>query len=236
MTVPRPFLLTILDGWGSRASADGNAIMMANTPTMDHLQSSYPSTTLGASGEDVGLPSGQMGNSEVGHLNIGAGRLVLQDFQRVNHSISRGDFYRNKVLLSAIGHAGAHGSTLHLMGLLSDGGVHSHIEHIFAILEMSREAGLKGSRHTRSLTAVMCRPGAHCNMSMSWGVGQLTVLALSGRSKVDTTRWTGTTVGIGQSWLTMQLFTRRLPLQRPPKRRWSSPTKMVWMTSFWCHG
>ena len=143
MTVPRPFLLTILDGWGSRASADGNAIMMANTPTMDHLQSSYPRTTLGASGEAVGLPSGQMGNSEVGHLNIGAGRLVLQDFQRVNHSISRGDFYRNKVLLSAIGHAGAHGSTLHLMGLLSDGGVHSHIEHIFAILEMAREAGLE---------------------------------------------------------------------------------------------
>lgn len=143
MTVPRPFLLTILDGWGSRASADGNAIMMANTPTMDHLQSSYPSTTLGAAGEAVGLPSGQMGNSEVGHLNIGAGRLVLQDFQRVNHSISRGDFYRNKVLLSAIGHAGAHGSTLHLMGLLSDGGVHSHIEHIFAILEMAREAGLE---------------------------------------------------------------------------------------------
>jgi 2,3-bisphosphoglycerate-independent phosphoglycerate mutase len=143
LSVPRPFLLAILDGWGARRSSDANAIALADTPVMDRLKADYPHTTLGAAGECVGLPPGQMGNSEVGHLNIGAGRLVLQDFQRINHSIERGDFYRNPVLLSAIEHALEHNSTLHLLGLLSDGGVHSHIEHLFAILEMAREAGLE---------------------------------------------------------------------------------------------
>jgi 2,3-bisphosphoglycerate-independent phosphoglycerate mutase len=143
LIVPRPLLLAILDGWGSRKATEDNAISLAKTPTMDRLLSSYPNTRLGASGESVGLPPGQMGNSEVGHLNIGAGRLVLQDFQRINHSISRGDFYRNETLLSAIGHAVENNSMLHLMGLLSDGGVHSHIEHLMALLEMAREAGLK---------------------------------------------------------------------------------------------
>ncbi len=143
MTVPRPFLLAILDGWGCRASAEGNAIRAARKPFIDGLLASYPHTTLGAAGEDVGLPPGQMGNSEVGHLNIGAGRLVLQEFQRINHSIADGSFYSNEVILSAIRHAVDMGSTLHLMGLLSSGGVHSHIEHLFAILEMAREAGLE---------------------------------------------------------------------------------------------
>ncbi len=142
MTVPRPFLLAILDGWGERESREANAIAMADTPIMDRLKADYPHTTLGSAGECVGLPVGQMGNSEVGHLNIGAGRLVLQDFQRINHSIERGDFYRNRALLSAIEHAVEHRSTLHLLGLLSDGGVHSHIEHLFALIEMAREAGL----------------------------------------------------------------------------------------------
>jgi 2,3-bisphosphoglycerate-independent phosphoglycerate mutase len=105
---------------------------------MDRLLEEYPSTTLSASGQDVGLPPGQMGNSEVGHLNIGAGRLVLQDLQRINHSITDGGFFRNGVLLDAIRHAGRTGGTLHLMGLLSDGGVHSHIDHLFSLLEMSK--------------------------------------------------------------------------------------------------
>ena len=139
----RPFLLAILDGWGDSPPGKGNAISRADTPVMDRLMREYPHTTLGAAGTDVGLPPGQMGNSEVGHLNIGAGRLVMQEFQRINHSVATGEFYRNEVLKSAIGHAVYHGSTLHLLGLLSSGGVHSHIEHLFAILEMAREAGLK---------------------------------------------------------------------------------------------
>lgn len=139
----RPFLLAILDGWGDSPPGRGNAISRADTPVMDRLMRDYPHTTLAASGTEVGLPPGQMGNSEVGHLNIGAGRLVMQEFQRINHSVATGEFYKNEVLQSAIGHAVTHGSTLHLLGLLSSGGVHSHIEHMFAILEMAREAGLK---------------------------------------------------------------------------------------------
>lgn len=138
MKVPRPFLLAILDGWGFSKSTKGNAIAAARTPVMDRLLEKYPSTTLTASGEAVGLPPGQMGNSEVGHLNIGAGRLVLQEFQRINYSIRDGEFCQNEVLLSAIRHVCKTGGTLHLMGLLSDGGVHSHIEHLFALLEMSK--------------------------------------------------------------------------------------------------
>jgi 2,3-bisphosphoglycerate-independent phosphoglycerate mutase len=142
LKVPRPFLLAILDGWGFSRSTRGNAIAAAKTPVIDDLLKEYPSTTLGASGEAVGLPPGQMGNSEVGHLNIGAGRLVLQDFQRINYSIRDGEFFRNETLLGAIRRAGTKGRTLHLMGLLSDGGVHSHIEHLFALLEMARSERL----------------------------------------------------------------------------------------------
>jgi 2,3-bisphosphoglycerate-independent phosphoglycerate mutase len=142
LTRPRPFLLAILDGWGERRQCEGNAIKEADTPVMDGLESKYPHTTLGASGPAVGLPDGQMGNSEVGHLNIGAGRTVYQDFERINLSIRDDSFYRNEVLLSAIEHAAKNGSTLHLMGLLSDGGVHSHIHHLFALLKMAERAGV----------------------------------------------------------------------------------------------
>lgn len=142
MTVPRPLLLVILDGWGAGESCDGNAVALARTPVMDRLLSEYPHTTLGASGPDVGLPPGQMGNSEVGHLNIGAGRKVLQDFQRIRQSLAEGDFYSNEALNLAIAHSLEHRSTLHLLGLLSSGGVHSHIEHLFALLEMARSEGL----------------------------------------------------------------------------------------------
>lgn len=142
MTVPRPFILMILDGWGLSYPDNTNAIALAVTPVMDRLMDDYPWTSLGASGEAVGLPVGQMGNSEVGHLNIGAGRVVLQDFQRINHSIKDGSFFSNPAILAAITHALEQGSTLHLMGLLSDGGVHSHMDHLFAILDMCRKAGL----------------------------------------------------------------------------------------------
>jgi 2,3-bisphosphoglycerate-independent phosphoglycerate mutase len=142
LTRPRPFLLAILDGWGERRRCDGNAIKEADTPVMDGLDKEYPHTTLGASGHAVGLPEGQMGNSEVGHLNIGAGRTVYQDFERINLSIRDDSFSRNEVLLSAVERAAKNGSTLHLMGLLSDGGVHSHIHHLFALLKMADRAGV----------------------------------------------------------------------------------------------
>lgn len=120
---------------------EGNAIALAGTPVFDRLRRDYPSTVLGSSGEAVGLPPGQMGNSEVGHLNLGAGRVVLQDFMRINSSISDGSFFSNSVLKGAIDGAASAGGTLHLMGLLSDGGVHSHIDHLFALLDMARDAG-----------------------------------------------------------------------------------------------
>lgn len=142
MTVPRPFILMILDGWGVGPRDDTSAIALASTPVMDRLMHEYPTTELGSSGEAVGLPAGQMGNSEVGHLNIGAGRLVLQDYQRINYAIDDGSFFRNKALRSAIERAKETGGTLHLLGLLSDGGVHSHIRHLFALIDMARDAGL----------------------------------------------------------------------------------------------
>jgi 2,3-bisphosphoglycerate-independent phosphoglycerate mutase len=142
LTVPRPFMLMILDGWGMGPRDDTNAIALSKTPVMDGLMRDYPCTELGSSGEAVGLPPGQMGNSEVGHLNIGAGRLVMQDYQRINHAISDGTFFSNDALLSAIEHAKQTGGTLHLLGLLSDGGVHSHIKHLFALIDMARKARL----------------------------------------------------------------------------------------------
>lgn len=143
MTSPGPFLLAILDGWGEAPPSDGNAITAANTPTMDSLKMRFPFTSLSASGEAVGLPPGQMGNSEVGHLNIGAGRIVYQDLMRITNSIKSGDFFKNPVLVSAVKHALSTGGTLHLMGLLSDGGVHSHIEHLFALIDLATGMGLE---------------------------------------------------------------------------------------------
>lgn len=145
MNVPRPFLLTILDGWGISEEVEGNAIRAANTPVLDGFMSKYPFTTILASGQAVGLPPGQMGNSEVGHLNIGAGRVVMQDLERINHSINTGEFFSNRALSSAIDYVLKSGGTLHFMGLLSDGGVHSHIEHLFALIEMARNMGVENA-------------------------------------------------------------------------------------------
>lgn len=135
--------LVILDGFGLRKDKYGNAIAAAGTPNLDKLKKLYPYTTLEASGKFVGLPEGQMGNSEVGHLTLGAGRVVLQDLERINEKIKTGAFYQNPHLLKAILHAKKHNSALHLMGLLSDGGVHSHISHLFAILRLAKENGLE---------------------------------------------------------------------------------------------
>lgn len=111
-----------MDGWGINPEADGNAITAANTPVIDKLSKIYPTTTLDTSGLSVGLPRGQMGNSEVGHLNIGAGRVVYQDFTRISKSIEEGEFFKNPILLDAISAVNSNHSALHLMGLLSDGG------------------------------------------------------------------------------------------------------------------
>src|SRR5688572_6927443 len=134
---PRPLLLIILDGWGHNPSPHGNAIALARKPTWDELNRSFPHTLIHTSGSYVGLPEGQMGNSEVGHLNIGSGRIVLMDITRIERMIASGEFFRHPALVAAMEHA--RGRQLHLMGLLSDGGVHSHQEHLYALLRMARE-------------------------------------------------------------------------------------------------
>ena len=134
--------LIILDGWGIGPDYEGNAIKRAKTPNFDVLLRRYPNTTLSTSGYDVGLPKGQMGNSEVGHLNIGAGRIVYQDFTRITMSIENGEFEKNEALLSAINFAKKNNSTLHLIGLLSDGGVHSHNTHLYSLIQLAKKNGL----------------------------------------------------------------------------------------------
>lgn len=139
---PELLCLIILDGWGISPCVEGNAIATAGTPNMDALCRRYPRTDLAAAGEAVGLPSGQMGNSEVGHLNIGAGRIVYQDFTRINKAIGDGEFLTNPVLVDAVKHAKQAGGRMHLMGLLSDGGVHSHAEHLYALIGLAKRQGL----------------------------------------------------------------------------------------------
>jgi len=139
---PKPVLLVVLDGWGIRAERDANAIAVAGTPNMDALVREFPHTAIETSGLSVGLPEGQMGNSEVGHTNLGAGRIVYQDLVRINRAVEEGSFFKNDALLLACRRAKETGGALHLMGLLSDGGVHSHIEHLFALLELARREGV----------------------------------------------------------------------------------------------
>ena len=134
--------LLIMDGFGERAETYGNAIKLAGTPNLDKLEAEYPHTVIGASGMDVGLPDGQMGNSEVGHLNIGAGRIVYQELTRITKSIQDGDFFKVPEFVDACQKAKKNGGKLHLMGLLSDGGVHSHITHLFALIDLAKQQGL----------------------------------------------------------------------------------------------
>jgi 2,3-bisphosphoglycerate-independent phosphoglycerate mutase len=135
-----PFvILVVLDGWGIAPPSPGNAIAMANKPNMDRFWSSFPHTQLIASGESVGLPRGEVGNTEVGHLNLGAGRIVYQDLERINLSIADGSLYENNVLLEAVNHASKNNSNLHIMGLVGAGGVHSNIEHLFALINLVKK-------------------------------------------------------------------------------------------------
>ena len=137
----KPIALIIMDGFGESKLTEGNAVNSAKTPNLDRIINEYPNTLINASGLDVGLPDGQMGNSEVGHTNIGAGRIVYQDLTRITKAIEDGDFFKNEVLLKSIKNGKEH--SLHLMGLLSDGGVHSHIDHLKALLKMAKENDVK---------------------------------------------------------------------------------------------
>ncbi len=138
----KPLVLMILDGWGIASASDTNAVSLASTPNLDGLLREYPHTRVLTSGMAVGLPEGQMGNSEVGHLNLGAGRVVYQDLTRISKAIADGDFFDNPVLLECIRKTRAAGGRLHLSGLLSDGGVHSHNTHLYGLLELAKKEGL----------------------------------------------------------------------------------------------
>jgi 2,3-bisphosphoglycerate-independent phosphoglycerate mutase len=142
----------ILDGWGCAPPGPGNAVELAQTPVFDELWRRYPHATLSASGEAVGLPPGQMGNSEVGHLTIGAGRVVLQDLMRVNRSIERGDFFENPALVDAFARARERHANVHLLGLVSYGGVHSHIEHLRGLLELARRQEMEDRTFVHAFT------------------------------------------------------------------------------------
>lgn len=139
----KPIVLTIIDGFGLREEVHGNAMKQAKKVNFDQLWNQYPHSTLEASGQAVGLPEGQMGNSEVGHLNIGSGRVVYQPLELINKSIKERTFFDNSELLNVMNHVKENHSKLHIFGLLSDGGIHSHINHIFALLEMAKEQGIK---------------------------------------------------------------------------------------------
>ena len=139
----KPLALIIMDGFGLRKETEGNAIAAAKHPNLDRLWATCPHTQIGASGMDVGLPDGQMGNSEVGHTNMGAGRIVYQELTRITKSIEEGEYLSNPVLLHAMENAKKPGAALHLMGLLSDGGVHSHIHHLFGLIEMAKKMGVE---------------------------------------------------------------------------------------------
>ena len=138
-----PTTLIIMDGFGLANASDDNAVSLAQTPVLDRLFREYANTTLSASGLDVGLPDGQMGNSEVGHTNIGGGRVVFQDLPRISRAIDDGSFFKNEAYNKAMDNCLKNGSSLHLYGLLSDGGVHSHIQHLFALLQMAKDKGLE---------------------------------------------------------------------------------------------
>ena len=138
-----PTTLIIMDGFGMTQTVEGNAIRAAKTPCLDQLFSEYAHTTLSASGLDVGLPEGQMGNSEVGHTNIGAGRVVFQILPKMTQEIENGKFFQNPVYIKAMEDAKTNHKPLHILGLMSTGGVHSHLKHVFGILDMARQRGVE---------------------------------------------------------------------------------------------
>ena len=181
--------LIILDGYGIGNQDENNAIWMAKTPVMDKLLAECPNTKLSASGLDVGLPDGQMGNSEVGHMNIGGGRVVFQPLPRITKAIEDGEFFRNDAYIAAMDAAKAEGKALHILGLLSDGGVHSHIKHIEACVKMAKERGLS--------TAVTCLPRAAPVTSSSSMISAKSLAAARlRRFRAVSTAWIAINAGI----------------------------------------
>ena len=156
-----PYAIVIMDGYGLGKANNGNAIFLDGSKNVAELEKTYPTAQLGASGLSVGLPDGQMGNSEVGHLNIGAGRIVYQDLTKITKSIQDGDFFTNPALCAAMDNAVKNGKKLHLWGLLSDGGVHSHITHLFALLEMAKRRGVPQTYGEETRRAAGVRPRFH---------------------------------------------------------------------------
>ena len=180
----RPVVLVVLDGWGYRAEREGNAIAMAKVPTWNALWSRHPRTLLNASGLAVGLPDGQMGNSEVGHLNLGAGRVVMQDLVRIGESIKDRSFFSNPVWVAACDHAKQTGGTVHLMGLIGNGGVHAIDKHLFALIDLCAKRGvpriaihaLLDGRDTMPRSAL-----GYMRETMDYAKGRAVVASLGGR-------------------------------------------------------
>ena len=198
-----PLALIVIDGWGYSAAREGNAIALAATPFYDELCEKYPSTLLEAHGSRVGLPAGVMGNSEVGHLNIGAGRVIRMDVSLVDHEIVTGEFFRNSVVTTAVESARHPERALHLMGLCSDGQVHSSLTHLYALLKIAKDRGLIACLFTASSTAVIPHPLPQLitfrRFSESW---KRLVAARSQRSSAAITQWIVTSVGRERSALT----------------------------------
>ena len=206
----RPFVLAILDGWGTSASAHGNAILAADLPNWTRILATYPHTLLEASGEAVGLPKGVMGNSEVGHINIGSGRVVPQGVVVIDEEIASGTFGQNKTLRACIDHVRKTGGTLHLLGLISDGKVHSSLDHVEALIDVITEAAVPlaidaflDGRDTppRSAGTYLARLEQHLAKHHS--------TARSRRSRAATTRWTATSAGTARARPTTRSRTHR---------------------------
>ena len=198
--------LVILDGWGLTEPGPGNAIAQANTPVFDALWEAYPRTTLSTSGRDVGLPDGQMGNSEVGHLNLGAGAVVKQDLARINDAIADGSFFENEALKAVCAQArDSERGRLHVLGLVSDGGVHSGWEHLEAVVELAANEGVPD---------LVFHAFTDGRDTLPHG-GR----AGSAPSAAATTRWTATTAGSESSRPTTRSSTRRARGRRAPTRR-----------------
>ncbi len=166
-------MLAILDGWGERDETEGNGIKLANIPNIDHWRATRPWTLLGAAEKNVGLPPGQMGNSEVGHLNLGAGFVVMQDITLIDDSIADGSFFENDALNAAVQHVRERGTQLHIIGLLGTGGVHSHMNHEKAMLELARrnglDQGLRPRLHRRARHHATQRPRLYAGARSLYG-------------------------------------------------------------------
>jgi bisphosphoglycerate-independent phosphoglycerate mutase len=214
VTVKRgPLALIIIDGWGYRPEREGNAIALASKPFYDELLEKYPHTLLEASGSRVGLPAGIMGNSEVGHLNMGSGRVIRMDVSRIDYAIETGEFFGNPALTGAVDAAQSAGKALHLMGLVSDGQVHSSQEHLYALLRMAKERGLQrvyvhcflDGRDTPS------RPFRSSAARSARGA--------SPPSSAAITLWTATSAGSGPSAPINCLSTQKASAPSTPSRR-----------------